>query len=114
MKFIRKNGRIIPIKEKAMEKELTKSDVKVGLGTGLVKGMFWKRQGFGQFANLASLGHGAGTTFKRVKSHENKGRAVWEDVKSSLLKSVAHGAGYVVGAGAALKLSHLSKLRKLK
>lgn len=113
MKFIRKGGRIIPIGEKQKEKELTNSDYKVGAATGLLSGLFWKRKGFGTLLGIGSFGHGAGTTVSRFKNHSSKKTAAWEDVKASVVKTAISTAAFGIAAVSAVKLSQLSKLKRI-
>jgi hypothetical protein len=113
MKFIRKNGRIIPIGEKQREKQITRQDYKVGAATGILSGLFWKRKGFGTLLGIGSFGHGTGTTFARLKNHSSKKTAAWEDVKASVGKSAIELASFGVAAVGVAKLSQLSKLKRI-
>lgn len=116
MKFIRKNGRIIPIREKGekaenYEQRLTRSDVKMGLASGLAQSLFFKRTSVQLAAGLGSIAHGGATSVKR---YQNNGviKAAWEDTKSSYLKSIATLGGGLAGFGALAGLNKLNKLRK--
>lgn len=92
MRFIRRNGRIIPIREQK-EKSMTKQDIKTGFAAGLTNALFFKRETVRGVAGLASFVQGSSTTIKRVKLHGAK-KGIWEDIKSSALKSWCHCHGY--------------------
>lgn len=114
MKFIRKGGRIIPIREKGetsegFEKRMTRADVGTGLGLGLGGGHFQgKPKVRAVLAGFSALS-GLRTTVARIKEH-GVTKGLWEDVKSSALKIVAGGAGGAVGG---LSLVGTRKLRPL-
>lgn len=114
MKFIRKGGRIIPIREKGessdnFEKRMTKTDIGTGLGVGLGAGHFrGKPKVRAVLAGFSALS-GLRTTVARVKEH-GVSKGLWEDFKSSLLKT---GAGGVGGAVGGLSLVGTRKLRPM-
>lgn len=110
MRFIRKNGRIIPIREKS----LTKQDAATGFAAGLASSLMFKRKSVVVGANLASAGQGISTTFHRFKLHKSKSTAFWEDTKSSFMKAGANIAGQATGLGALVVLNKLAKIRKIQ
>lgn len=114
MKFIRKGGRIIPIREKGesvdnFEKRMTKTDIKTGLGTGLVAGHFQGKPKVRLAMVAVSSLSGLRTTVARVKEH-GVSKGLWEDFKSSLLKT---GASAVGGAVGGVSLVGTRKLRPI-
>lgn len=111
MKFIRKHGRVIPIREKGESKEkfesrLTKQDAASGAFVGLMSGHFKKRKGVVALMRLASVMQGATTTIARVREH-GVAKGLWEDFKSSMLKTGAGAIGGAVG-GMSLSATHIA------
>ena len=110
MRFIKKNGRIIPIREKS----LTKQDAATGFSAGLASSLMFKKKSAVIGANLASAGQGISTTSQRFKLHNSKSTALWEDTKSSFIKLGANIAGQATGFGALVVLNKLAKIRKIQ
>lgn len=110
-KFIRVNGRIIPIGSKEREKKRTREDVAVGAATGLLSGAFFRRTNMNLVAGISSLVHGAKTSNERYRDHGFK-KGISEDIKAGLMKSGATAAGFLAGLGGTLALNKLNKARK--
>lgn len=114
MKFIRKNGRIIPIgdkkaKEEKIEKRLTKIDVASGVTAGFLGAAFFKRQDLGKALGLGLVATSAATTVARHRTHST-GKAIWEDTKASVSKSI----GLLAGAGVGAALLYGANAKKLQ
>ncbi len=115
VRFIRKHGRIIPIRSKKsvpfLKSSETKIDVAAGATGGLTASLFFKRKKFIGKVGLISLGVGVGTTLSRFsKRKKNKGW-VARDIGGGLLKTASAVSGGVVGTLALVGL-HKLKLRK--
>lgn len=120
MKFIRKNGRVIPIKAKGskepvkqVRQKADKQDFLTGLGHGLTTSLFHKRFGVKVASSLLSIGSGVQTSRDRFKSEKTTGSAVLQDIKGSFIKSGGALAGMAVGFGSLVGLNKLKKLGKL-
>ena len=118
MKFIRKNGRIIPVREKGessdkFESRMTKTDVKTGAAVGAASVLAFKRPKFRAALAIGSAAFGLRTTVARIKEH-GLVKGAWEDTKSSLLKMGAGIAGGVAAGGTLGYLNFLNKARKAK
>lgn len=121
MKFIRKNGRIIPIGEKKENKNngynrsnLVKQDAAVGFARTALSVSFFKRPKLIVGLNLASFGHSLYTTKERFKNEKSKKRAALESVKGGSAKLIADGVGFVVAGTSLFAANKLNKLRKLR
>lgn len=126
MRFIRKNGKIIPIREKGerkaiqgklqkqdqIERKLTRQDTAVGFASGLTRALFFKKKVPQIVIGAGSAAHGLSTTIKRFKTHDRTDKAAWEDLKSTFMKAGASIAGQVTGAVSLVGLNKLNKIRK--
>ena len=110
VRFIRKGGRIIPIRSKKASKGGMSRELKIDIATGAALGaattLFHKRTRFRAVVGLASMVLGAGTTYSRFKNRKTRARAVVDDFGGLWAK----GAAGIAAAG--LSRVGLGKLAK--
>lgn len=116
MKFIKIRGRIIPIREKGesadgFEKRMTRHDAKVGFVSGLANGHFVKKPKIRLAINALSLLSGLRTTAGRVNEHGIV-KGLWEDVKSSVIKTGSGAVGGIIGLSSAVALKKVRPYTK--
>jgi hypothetical protein len=115
MRFIRKNGRIIPIgddKRKKALKEISNKDFQAGAIGGTASALFFKRAKTKAAIGGALTGFGLATSVMRMKKANSVGEYVKEDLKGFLHKSAGIGIGTAAGMGSLVGLNKAAKALK--
>lgn len=116
-RFIRKNGRIIPIfgkSKKQRRKNLDKTDLVTGASVAATSSLFHRRKNFGKKLSYLSVGSGLLTSYARSRNESSVGDFVKEDLGGWAHKAVGAVAGAIGGTAALKGLNKLNKLRKLR
>lgn len=103
VKFIRVNGRVVPIKGKNKKiaesrRSADKTDFLTGAGASVVGSLFRSSPSVRKAASMFSFASGVGTTIKRAKNERSVGDYAREDIKGSILKAAGALGGAVLGS----------------